>query len=130
MTLSIKKYGHYHAWDREEGYRFADAVLQKKLPFVCAKTEPEGSYKVQFQILIPDDFEDVEVSLVYLTESFHYDEKGKILSEYQKISVQCNDDIVSAEIPQEACGYYFEFSGCVNKKRMFSSTAFVEMTRK
>ena len=123
-------HGHYHAWDREEGYRFADAILQKKLPFVCAKTEPEDSHKVQFQILIPDDFEDVEVSLVYLTDSFHYDEKGKILSEYQKIPVECNDDIVSAEIPQEACGYYFEFSGCVNKKRMFSSTAFVEMTRK
>lgn len=122
-------HGHYHAWDREEGYRFADAVLQSKLPFICAKTEPKALHKVQFQILIPEDFEDVEVSLVCLKEAFRYDEKGKLLSEYHKLPVTRDNDIISAEIPQGTHGYYFEFSGCVNNKRLFSSTAFVDMSK-
>jgi cephalosporin-C deacetylase-like acetyl esterase len=122
-------HGHYHAWDREEGYRFADAVLQNKLPFICAKTEPQDLHQVQFQILIPDDFEDVEVSLVYLTAPLEYDEKDNLLSEHHKIPVELNNDIVSAKIPESAYGYYFEFSGCVNGKTMISSTSFVEIDR-
>ena len=39
------------------------------------------------------------------------------------------EDVVSAEIPDEAYGYYFEFSGCVNGKTMISSTSFVEIDR-
>ena len=122
-------HGHYHAWDREEGYRFADAVLQNKLPFVCAKTEPKDLHQVQFQVLIPDDFEDVKVSLVSLTGPLEYDEKDNLLSENHKIPVELNGDVVSAEIPDEAYGYYFEFSGCVNGKTMISSTSFVEIDR-
>lgn len=122
-------HGHYHAWDREESYRFADAVLQKRLPFICAETEPEALQKVRFKILIPEDFENVEVSLVYLTEAFRYNEKGKLLSEYHKLPVKRDNDIISAEIPLGAYGYYFEFSGCVNNKRLFSSTTFVEMSK-
>ena len=120
-------HGHYHAWDREEGYRFADAVLRHELPFICAETEPEGSGKVQFRILIPDDFQDVAVSLVYLKEAFRYDEKGNLLSAYERIPAQLDHGVVSAEIPQDAYGYYFEFSGCVHQKHMISSTAFVEV---
>ena len=122
-------HGHYHAWDREEGYRFANAVLQNKFPFISAKTEPQDSCEVQFQIQIPNDFENVEVSLVYLTGALVYDEKDNLLSEHYKVPLELNDNIVSAKIPNEAYGFYFEFSGYVDGKRMVSSTSFVERTR-
>lgn len=122
-------HGHYHAWDREEGYRFANAVLQNKLPFICAKTELQDACEVQFQIQIPNDFENVEISLVYLTGPLVYDEKDNLLSEHYKVPMGLDNNVVSAKIPEEAYGYYFEFSGYVDGKRMVSSSAFVERKR-
>lgn len=119
-------HSHAAAWEKEEAYRFADAVLEGKLPLAGAVEEPQDGKEVSFEIQVPEDYENLHVKLIYLTEPFSYsDEDGKAMHNYQTKDLVVEGNIVRAEVPDDAKSYYFEFSGEVDGKQLLSSTSLI-----
>ena len=118
-------HSHAAAWEREEAYRFADAVLMGKLPLAGAKEEPQDAKEVVFEVEVPDDYEDLQVRLIYLTEPFSYAEDGTPTHVYNTKELSMVDNMVRAEIPNDAKNYYFEFKGTVGGKDLISTTALI-----
>lgn len=126
LSIQAELYhSHVAAWSTEESYRFADCVLQGKLPFVAPIEEPRGFARVQFQIAIPKDYETLQVKIIYLTAPFQYDEDGKPVHEYYAKDVTMNGNMVIAEIPEDTYCYYFEFRGTVADQTLTSTTSLV-----
>lgn len=128
-VLSIRDdllHGHVVAWKSDECYRFADSVLKDKQPFVYPVSEPQNFGKVSFPISIPDDFKNIEVRLIYLTEPFQYAETGEMLNKCHVVDAHICNGVVSTNIPENAWGYYFEFSAKIGGKRLVSTTSFVQ----
>lgn len=133
-ALSIQfdlRHAHEWAWKSEEVFRFADSVLAAKLPLIAIKEEPQGFGKmVQFEVDIPDDFLHMEACLIYTTEPIHYVNGNVLANTIHVKPATIEEGLVSAEIPDDAYGYYFEVSGMLkgknNHNRLISTTSFVE----
>lgn len=126
--LSIKDdmmHGHLVAWSCEEGYRFANCVIAGKSPFVYPVSEPDGFGRISFPVEIPEDFENVKVRVVYMKEPFQYVETNELLNQYYESEATIDDNMVCAEIPNDAYSYYVEFVAYTNGKRLVSTTALI-----
>lgn len=118
-------HSHLAAWGCEEGYRFADAVLNGKLPFAVPLQEPKDAQEVLFEIQIPEDYEKLQVRLIYLTDSFSYDEEGMPICTYYTKKVTVKEQSICAKIPDDAKIYYFEFIGEVSGKQLISTSSLI-----
>lgn len=127
-VLSIREdllHGHIVAWESEECYRFADSVLEQKLPFIYPCTEPCSFIQETMKVMLPNDVEEVEVRLVYLTDTFTYSEDGEMQNLVFSKDVLIKNEMISTKIPQDARIYYFEFRIQENGKSIISTTSLV-----
>ena len=126
--LSIQEklfHSHKAAWSREECYHFADCVLAGKQGFISPVEEPESFEECRFKVVMPEDFEDVSVRLVYFTEDFQFDENSQPLNKGCIAPACLQGDVVTVQIPEEVFCYYIEFRVTVNGKQLISTTSWV-----
>ena len=108
-------HSHVDAWNRAEGYHFADCVLNGKKPFI---TVEEGTSA----ICIPEGHEDVKARLLYFTEDFQFNEESQPMNKAKIIPVDIEGNTMKVEVPQGAFCYYIEFTSKVNGVEIVSTT--------
>ena len=78
-----------------------------------------------FEIQIPEDYEKLQVRLIYLTDSFSYEEEGMPICTYYTKKVTVKEQSICAKIPDDAKIYYFEFIGEVSGKQLISTSSLI-----
>lgn len=132
-VLSIREdlfHSHKSAWGCEEVYWFADSVLAGKQAFILPEEEPESFEACRFRVIIPEDFKNIAVRLVYFTEDFQFDENSQPLNKGHITPAFLQGDIVTAKVPKEAFCYYMEFRTIMNGKQLISSTSWVKYRKR
>lgn len=126
--FSIKRgMGHSHidGWKPEENYRFADAVLNGKLPFARPVDEPKGFGEISFKLEVPEDYENLTAELFYVTEQICYDEKSRLQNTFDSVSLTVENGLVQGTVPEDAKGYFIEFQGRVGEQTYVSTSSWV-----
>ena len=122
------KHSHAAAWNGPESYRFADCVLNNRVPFVAAKNLEMNENEILLTVDTPGDMVSVTVKMLYITEAFAFS-KGSIktepLNQFTEAQTSFDGTKVVAEIPENMHCCYFEFSGYVGKIKYTSSTPWI-----
>jgi len=123
--LSIKqsmKHSHKNAWSATEGYRFAEKVLNNKLPFIKYEEFLNASEKLSVEIEVPDDFENISAEVFYVMEPLQYDEKDKLINQWESVQARIQNGMIYAAIPKDVFGYYLELKAYVGEECYISTS--------
>ncbi len=119
-----REMGHSHGegWSSLETYRFAQGVVDGKLPLIKVITSPEGFEDICFSIEIPEDFTDVGAEILYSTVPMEYDEESRPKITWQGEKADIKGNTVTGTVPEGACCYFVELRGTVGGVRYVSDT--------
>lgn len=122
--------GHSHkcGWQAAEGYRFAQQILDGKLPLLRASDDPANFAPFSFTLQIPEDFTDVKVKLIYTETPIVYDDNDTLLNEWKTHPVTLRGNQVTGQAPRSAHCYYLEMSGKADGVLYSSTTPLVNWT--
>lgn len=119
-------HSHFAGWSSKESYRFAECIVDNKLPFIKVSNEPVGFSRISFDIEIPEDFEDITAEIFYLTKPMEYDENNNTIHKWQGIKADINNNIVTGKIPDGVYCYFVELKDMVNGEVYTTNTSLIE----
>lgn len=122
--LSMKTewaHSHIHAWTAPECYRFAQRVLDKKLPLIKAVTELEKKGMLSFMVQIPEDFENVTAEIWYTTSELVYNEQNQLVNSWNIAEATIMDNRFLGFVPENAKCYFVELKGYVDGENYIST---------
>ena len=127
LSMSPDMYhSHFHGWTSKESYRFAECIINNKLPLIKVIDEPKGFSDISFAIKIPEDFHNVSAEVFYLTKPMEYDENNNMIHKWQGVKAEINDNRVTAKIPDKAYCYFVELKGFADGETYTTDTSLIE----
>ena len=119
-------HSHIEGWIQKEAYRFADCVLRGRHAFPFCAKEPKEFGEIEFEVMIPTDYDSIVAEVYYVTKPIEYGEKNQLLNEWKSVELQICDGVAKGYVPNDACGYFVEFTGSIGNDSYVNTSAWIE----
>ena len=123
--------GHSHdlGWIPYESYRFADHIIKGGLPMTTVKEHPsaQAGRDVSMSVDIPEDTNSISAVCYYIDAPLSYGADSNMEQQWQKCecSVDVQTGMITAQLPDEARGYYVEITSVCPEGSYVTSSEFV-----